>query len=245
MLVKKSYYLRKIYSWLLPYHCVLCHQAAKRPQDLCQSCYHELPFLDKGCIKCAKPLTAASLICGACLQYPPPFQATFAGFLYEPPITQLLTDLKFRQKLFHARILGELMSERIRTEWYKNIPLPSLIIPMPLHIMRLKERGFNQALEIARPISKILQIPLDYRSCERHKHTAPQTTLSEADRVQNIKQAFRVNRPLTAHHVAVIDDIVTTGYTIREFCKILKQSGVLHIDVWCCARPMMKLEAYA
>lgn len=133
--------------------------------------------------------------------------------------------------------MGELLAEMITTTWYKNKPLPSTIIPVPLHPKRFKERGFNQALELARPISTLLKIPIDALSCQRIKHTAAQATLSGVERQKNVKNSFKISKQLTAQHIAIIDDVITTGHTIREFCHTLKHHGAKIIDVWCCARP--------
>lgn len=149
-------------------------------------------------------------------------------------------QLKFNHALLNARILGELLAEKIHL-WYQQQPLPEFIIPMPLHTKRLKERGFNQALEIARPISSSLGIPIDKTSCQRIKHTFAQATLHADQRQANIKKAFKVTSDLANKHIAVLDDVITTGNTITEFCRTLKKAGAGKIDVWCCARALLHL----
>lgn len=208
--------IKKITEWLLPYSCILCGNTSTREQDLCQPCYLDLPIATN---------SSADNI--------------YSLLIYQPPITRLILELKFNQALVHARVLGELLAERIQTVWYKNSPLPEVIIPVPLHAGRLKERGFNQALEIARPISKSLNIPIDAYSCLRTKSTFAQATLGAKTRQQNIKQAFTIIKNLHFKHIAVVDDLITTGNTINEFCKTLKQFGANQIDVWCAARPKM------
>lgn len=178
-----------------------------------------------------------SLLCGTCLKEDPPFTQVYALYLYQPPITNLIMSLKFGNALANARILGELFAEKIQSEWYRNKPLPEAIIPMPLHPKRLKERGFNQAIEIARPVAKLLNRPLLVIECSRVKHTVAQATLSAKDRLVNIQGAF-TSSSLVYQHVAVLDDVITTGSTMNEFCNTLKKSGVQTIDVWCCARPL-------
>jgi ComF family protein len=234
----KNHYLKKICSWLLPFTCILCGHSSERNQDLCEPCYQTLVLLKKGCLCCAIPLPekVAGLRCGQCLQKTPPFDVTHALYSYQLPITRLILELKFNQALINARILGEHLADAIQQSWYQTKVLPNIIIPVPLHATRLKERGFNQALEIARPIAKALKIPLSTTHCQRHKLTAPQSMLSAAKRQQNVKNAFTVTGNFTGQHVAVIDDVITTGNTITEFCKVLKQHGARQIDVWCCAR---------
>jgi ComF family protein len=113
---------------------------------------------------------------------------------------------------------------------------PDCIIPVPLHSRRLRERGYNQALEIARPLAKHLNIPIDVTSFRRIKATVPQAMLSYDDRANNIRGAFAINKAISYKHIVVIDDVITTGATITEFCKTLLQSGDVTIEVWALAR---------
>jgi ComF family protein len=237
----KNHYLKKIAAWLLPYTCLFCSASSSRQQDICQACLDDLPKLENPCPRCAKPLPFAhsDLTCGECIKLSPPFDFTHALFAYESPITRFIMQLKFNHALVNARILGELLTEKIQRDWYQHKPLPNLIIPMPLHPNRLKERGFNQAIEIARPIAKSLQLPLQLSDCLRIKETAAQATLLAKERQYNIKQAFKVNKNFSGQHIAVIDDVITTGHTMTEFCKSLKKAGASKIDVWCCARPYL------
>jgi ComF family protein len=233
-------FLKQFVAWALPHVCIFCKTISDRKQDLCQACLRELPILSAGCIRCAIPLSAAehALQCGQCLQHTPPFDRTHALFLYQPPITKLILDLKFQQALIHARLLGELLAEKILHDWYQTKSLPSAIIPVPLHRERLKERGFNQALEIARPIAKALHLPMLVHGFIRKKHTIAQAKLPANQRRQNIRGAFVIEHDLKDQHVAVLDDVITTGNTIHEFCQMLKKQGARKIDVWCCARPI-------
>jgi ComF family protein len=231
-------FFKPLWAWLLPTTCILCHYPAMNSQDLCLRCKDELPMLPQSCPGCAKILaqdTPAEVYCGTCLKDTRPFDKLFALFAYEPPITKLLMELKFHEKLINARVLGELMSVAIKDS-YRNAFLPEIIIPMPLHSERLRERGFNQAMEIARPLSQHLGIPLDKTSCIRVKNTAAQATLPAKARRKNIKNAFKINDNLRNKSVAVVDDIMTTGQTLIEFSKALKKARVGRIDIWCCAR---------
>lgn len=234
-----TYYLKKMRNWLLPFTCIFCSAPSGREQDLCEACFNDIPRLQHACQRCANPLQTytPNLLCGACLKKAPPFQRTFALYFYKDLAVRLIMDLKFGEALLNARILGELLADTIQNEWYKNSPLPEALIPIPLHPKRLKERGFNQALEIAKPISKLLKIPLNYIACQRVKHTEAQATLPAKERYKNIKNAFQVNL-LPYRYVAVLDDVITTGQTMNEFCQSLKRAGVQKIDVWCCARPI-------
>lgn len=235
----KKKYLKKLAAWLMPYTCLFCHNLSDRAQDLCTACLKDLPIIDHPCKCCAKPLSSMlDLICGHCLMHPSFFDRTLALFAYKPPITRFIMQLKFNHALLNARVAGELLADKILTEWYVEQPLPDLIIPVPLHVKRLKERGFNQAVEIARPLANKLHLPLDLFSVQRVKSTAAQATLLAKERWHNVQNAFAVEKNFTNMHVAVVDDVITTGNTIQEFCRILKKSGVRQIDVWCSARAL-------
>ncbi len=240
MLVKTSLW-QKLHSWLLPACCVLCAALTKRSLALCHACERELPWLNTVCMHCALPLEGINpndhMLCGHCLQQQPPFFSTTALFHYQPPIDQFIMALKFNQQLLYARLLGELLAEnRQKKNIAAHLHLPEMIIPMPLHPQRLRERGFNQALEIARPVARKLQLPLDLQSCERIRVTASQSTLPAAERHQNVKNAFKISSDFKSKHVAIIDDVVTTGHTVTEFSHALQQAGVERIEVWCVAR---------
>ncbi|MHB1946823.1 MAG: ComF family protein [Gammaproteobacteria bacterium] len=236
-----SNYLKKLSHWLLPHACVLCGGYSTRQQDLCKPCLSELPHLQYACSRCAKPFLTEEQheLCGICINETPFFDCTHALYLYQFPITRLIMDLKFGDALVNARILGELLADKIQTEWYCEKLLPEALIPLPLHPHRIKQRGFNQALEISRPIAKRLRLPLLYNNCMRIKHTAAQATLPAKERQQNIKNAFIIAKNIAYEHIAVLDDVITTGHTMMEFCRVLKQAGVKRIDVWCCARPVL------
>ncbi|MBX3709848.1 MAG: ComF family protein [Gammaproteobacteria bacterium] len=234
-----SFSWRQLYNKLLPLSCVLCGFATNTPCHICIKCRRELPILPHCCQQCGlflPMLPNISLKCGACLARSPSFNLTYALFPYEPPIIQLITKLKFQQQLYYAKALGELLAEQIEMVWYANKPLPDLIIPVPLHPHRLRERGFNQTLEIIRPAAKKYRLPIDIHGIKRIKHTKAQSGLAASERKRNMTNAFQASRDYTNLTIAVIDDVITTGCTITEFCNILKQQGAKHIDVWCCAR---------
>jgi ComF family protein len=219
-------------QFFFPYTCVLCHGKSERALDLCLDCEQDLPLVKNVCRYCGIHLDGDIKVCGRCLKNPPPFDYTFALCYYQHPITQLVTNLKFHHQLINAKILGELMAERL----VKSRDLPECIIPVPLHSKRLKERGFNQSLEIARPIARSLKIPIDIKSCKRIRHTEAQTIIPAKLRKKNIKNAFKVDESFNAKHVAIVDDVVTTGNTISELSRMLRKVGVERIEVWCCAR---------
>lgn len=229
--------LTKIKNWLLPPTCLLCGATTKRDIDLCFACEQDLPWLTNVCTGCSLPLPeqTPSIHCGNCLKNPPPFNKVLALFSYANPIDKFITNLKFHNRLVYAKLLGTLLANKIEAV-YSNEKLPECIIPVPLHRNRLIERGFNQAVELARPIKQKLKTPLDIVSCQRIRNTSAQTQLPASQRHNNIKNAFTFNPTLPLRHVALLDDVMTTGHTIIELCYILRYAGVEKIDVWCCAR---------
>jgi ComF family protein len=229
-------YLKKLRACCTPSICILCHQRSDLPQDLCQGCKDDMPILPQTCPRCAKTFTTLANPCGECLRKPPPFDAAFSLFSYQKPITNMIMNLKFQSDLVNAKILGAWMAETIINSWYRGAALPEVIIPMPLHAKRLRERGFNQSLEIARPIAHRLKLPLDLTSCARVKATAAQAMLPAEQRGRNIKNAFSAAKSLQGLHIALLDDVTTTGYSMAELAKTCKKAGARRIDVWYCAR---------
>ncbi len=219
----------------LPRVCVLCGACPTRAGfGLCAACLDELPFLGRACGRCATPLGSGE-ICGKCQRRPPPFEHLSAVFQYAEPVSSLIQALKFHGGLSHARLLGELMAAYLEA----GAPMPRLLLPVPLHRRRLRERGYNQALELARPIARRLGIPLDYRCCLRVAATAMQSQLSVKARRGNVRNAFRVTPRPGFEHVAVIDDVLTTGHTVMELVRCLKAAGAGRVDVWVCARALL------
>ncbi|MCW8972512.1 MAG: phosphoribosyltransferase family protein [Gammaproteobacteria bacterium] len=144
----------------------------------------------------------------------------------------LLQRLKFNHRLELAPLLGGLMAEAVQEV---AGTLPELLLPVPLSPARIGERGYNQALELARIVSSRLATPLDWQHCQRVRHTVAQTSLKRDERQSNLRGAFAVRGELPSH-VAIIDDVVTTGATVSEFAKTLRQAGVREVEVWACAR---------
>lgn len=234
------YYINSAINKLLPHTCILCNKLTQQTIDLCQACENELPRIELACLRCGVPIATPTIcvdkkLCGQCIQHPPPYNTTFALYHYEEPIDKLITGIKFSGKLVYAKVLGELFAKNILLSLTEDNK-PDYLIPMPLHQKRLCERGFNQALELARPIAKYLQIPIDFQSCIRSRNTIAQTLIPAETRYNNIKNAFSISKKFFARHVAILDDVVTTGNTVTELSKVLKQQGIENISIWCCAR---------
>ena len=225
-------------QWFFSKHCLLCLSPTNNTHLLCSKCEDDLPANYPSCILCAIPFpqtiaTSNTLICGKCQKQPPHYTTSIIPNIYAPPIKELISQFKFQNNLFFAPVLAKTFLNGLKK---RQTNLPECIIPIPLHKQRLKERGFNQALELARIISKQLKVPVDFSLCQRTKATPFQSGLSAKQRKQNLKNAFKVSNKHNYKHVAIFDDVVTTGTTVNELAKQLKQSGVEIIEVWAIAR---------
>jgi ComF family protein len=226
-------WLHNIQSTLFPASCLLCGDAVHGALELCAPCHKELPFNRPACPRCGRPFPGGADLCGACLRRPPPYAALTAALRYEPPVDRLVQGLKFNHRLENARLLGRLLADTVAA--ILDEP-PELILPVPLHPARLRQRGFNQALELARPLASRLGIPIGRDYCRRLRATEEQSHLPAKGRRANVRGAFKVVRPVRARHVAVVDDVVTTGSTVGELSRALRRSGVEHVEVWACTR---------
>jgi ComF family protein len=171
-------------------------------------------------------------LCGHCQTQPPAFERCLSPFVYRAPLDHLLLGLKFNGRLERARLLGELMAQWLVS--VVDVP-PDHIIPVPLHSTRLRERGFNQAVELARPVAKQFGLSLNLGGVRRTRATPPQSDLSRKERLKNIKGAFEVNESLSGQ-VVIVDDVMTTGSTADELAKTLLDAGAEQVVVWVCAR---------
>ncbi len=221
-------------DYLLPCTCLLCRDIDPTRSNLCLPCRSALPTIDHGCARCGTPTLTRQTYCGACIQKSPPFNRLISLYRYENPLPHWLTQWKFHQQLMFARTLSELMWQRMESHYVGDFP--DAILAMPLHTHRLRQRGFNQAQQLAKVIGKKSHRPL-LTSVERQRDTQAQSTMDALERAKNVKNAFRTTQPLP-NSLLVIDDVITTGNTIFELCKTLRRAGVKRIDVWTCARAL-------
>ncbi len=220
----------------LPSICILCKQFHKSSLAVCTACTDLLPTLESVCTYCAFPLPDNDyLICGYCIKKPPHFDSTTIGYRFEEPLRSLVHHFKYQNGLYLGAFLGQL----IFNAWQKQPSYPQCLIPVPMHPKKLKSRGFNQTVILTRFLAKRMQLPYDLRSCQKTVNTTPQAELNGKKRSKNIQGAFTV-KPLPYTHVALIDDLLTTGSTVNELAKLLKKSGVQQVDIWCCARTVKK-----
>lgn len=219
---------------ILPAACASCKEplAADTLPFLCDSCRAQirpLPSNTPCCPRCGRPFVSTAALahspthhCGACRSRKPAYTRAYTLFAYESPLREAIHALKYQRKLVLAPALGELFVRALPK------PLPvDCVIPVPLGPTRLRSREFNQSLLLAQQVARALGIPLDYSSLQRRIESAPQTSLSRRARLVNIRQAFHVEHATTVQGktILLVDDVMTTGATVNECAKILRQSG--------------------
>ena len=223
---------------LLPPRCLLCGGDGADGRDLCAGCTNDLASNLPCCPRCALPLETPAPVCGECVQKEPPFAAAWVPFRYAHPLDLLETRFKFGRDLAAGRVLSELL---IRAAQQQRPELPAVMIPIPLHRVRLRERGYNQALELARPLATALGISLGAELLQRAQATPAQTGLDAPARRRNLRGAFVVaNGATLPAHVVLFDDVMTTGATLRECARILRRAGAERVDVWALARAPLR-----
>ena len=250
------FWLRNDAAHLLwPARCLACGDPGGDGIDLCAACAATLPWNASACARCAMPLPpalppaltaahgsgaarGAAQVCGACLPRAgdplrhAPLGEVHAACVYAAPVDRLLLRFKFHHDIAAGGLLAQLMAQALATA-----PRPDAVLPVPLHRARLRRRGYDQALELARPLARALDLPLLDGALRRVRATAAQSQLDAGQRRRNLRQAFAVpaGRALPAH-VALVDDVMTTGATLHAAALTLRRAGVRRVDAWVCAR---------
>jgi len=222
---------------LLPRHCLMCG-CGSGAENLCPPCARELPRCSHACLHCGLPLShPADRICGLCLRKPPPWDFATSALDYHFPVDQLICRFKFGRNLACGEVLARELVRAIRN---RGDIVPGCIVPVPLHRFRYFTRAFNQADLLARQVGKALKIPVSGSMLYRQRRTRAHSGLDAASRKRNIKGAFicRVSagRRTMPVHVALVDDVMTTGATLAECTRTLKKAGVRCVSVWIAAR---------
>ncbi|MGB7904152.1 MAG: ComF family protein [Steroidobacteraceae bacterium] len=254
----------RLTGWVLPPRCVLCGRPGQPPAfDLCADCEAELPVVPNPCWRCGLPCNGAEGQegqegqegkegkegkegtegmedgCARCRALDLPYSCCVAPWAYEFPVTQLVQALKYEGALANARVFGTRLVMQALREPGDPSWAAALVVPMPLHPSRLVERGFNQAHEIARVVSRLLGLRLAANGLRRVRGTAPQVGLSRRERAGNLSGAFAADAGIVAgQHVVLIDDVVTTGSTAGEAAATLRAAGAESVAVWAVARAL-------
>lgn len=228
--------LDRLAGRLLPARCVLCRgRARERGLDLCPDCADRMPRIACACPRCglarAHPDVAG---CASCEPATLPYGRCHAAYEYGDPVAGLIQSLKYGGRLPNARVLGTLLGESLAAQAAHHAV--DLLLPMPLHPSRLAERGYNQSVEIARWTARRLGLEVGPGLLVRLRATRPQVGLSLAERRSNLSGAFAASAAVCGRRVALLDDVVTTGSTVREAAQALRAVGAASVDVWCVAR---------
>lgn len=210
--------------------CLLCG-TMNRHGAWCAPCGAALPYLDAArCPVCALP-TLDGALCGRCLKKHPHFDRTVAAFAYRFPLDKLVHGLKFNEQLHLAKGLADKLAQRIALR-------PDCIVPMPLHPARLEQRGHNQSLELARRMARQLDVPVFPHACLRVRDTPPQSSLKWKERGKNMRKAFQCTENFAGKHVAMVDDVMTSGASLNELALALRRAGASEVSAWVVARTL-------
>ncbi|MFN9732203.1 MAG: ComF family protein [Pseudomonadota bacterium] len=216
---------------LLAPTCVLCGARGADGGDLCAGCASDLPHNSIACPRCALPLAAPAPACAHCLRRPPPQAATLAALRYEGAARHLLPRYKFGADLAIGRVLADLLLAVAA-----DAPRPELVAPVPLHAARLRQRGFDQAWELARAVAGRRDQPARPAALRRVRATLAPTGLDAVARRRNLRQAFAIAGDVAGRRVALVDDVMTTGATVEAAVRALRRAGANRVDVWVVAR---------
>jgi len=228
-----------VYKWLnSDQFCELCDERCEPGLSICGPCETELPWLVEQCVVCALPLPRSGLICGECLKRPPAFDHVVAPWRFAFPIDSLISAFKHQARWPWGRLLAEQLARHIRHRLDDDLPRPDALLPVPLARKRWRQRGFNQAQMLADWLSPVLQVPVRGDILLRVQDTPSQQGLEAASRRRNLRHAFALagSAQLAGRHVALVDDVLTTGATAQALARLVKRAGAARVDVYCLAR---------
>lgn len=217
-------FFKSFLDFVFPPRCVVCREFVDLPHSLCMTCRERWPQLrEAGCVVCAEAFVSGpSHLCADCLQDPPGFERIYAAGLYEGNLHDLVVRLKYqgeeRLAVFLGKRMADALSEEERFDW---------ILPVPLHISRLRERGFNQAVLLGRTLGRSKRIPMAVDCLKKVRSTPPQATLKKEERRKNLRGVFALQDAgrFKGKSILLVDDVATTGETLREAARVLKRAG--------------------
>lgn len=232
-------YKGPVYIWLNNnQNCLLCDEPSETALALCAPCLDELPWLGTQCGVCALPLPAAGQVCGQCQQHPPAFHRVVAPWCYEFPLDSLISRFKHHEQWPFGRLMAELTGQFLQFRFDEGLDRPDGLLPVPLSHQRLRQRGFNQAVMLARWLGEHLQLQVEPHWLQRIQDTPAQQGLDAKARQRNLRQAFALaaDAPVAGRHLALVDDVLTTGATAQALARLLLDAGARQVDVYCLAR---------
>ena len=235
----QPHWKRVVYKWLINNQtCLLCDVRTDTALALCTACEIELPWLTDHCQRCALPLPMTGLICGYCLKQPPAFERVHAPWFYGFPIDSLIIRFKHNSQWPYGRLLAELLSQSLLDHFNAGSQKPDILLPVPLSTHRLRQRGYNQAAMIAGWLSGPLAIPCREQWLVRIQDTPAQQDLDAKTRKRNLLNAFALasDARVQGAHIALVDDVMTTGATAQSLALLLRKAGARRVDVYCLAR---------
>ncbi len=227
-----------VYQWLKSVQtCLLCSDPSPE-QPICPPCELELPWLGAHCRICALPLPVSGQHCGHCLRHPPSFSRVEAPWRFAFPVDSLIHRFKHRADWPCGRILAGQLQQHLEHAYSEGLERPDLLLPVPLSASRLQARGFNQAEMLGHWLSRPLGIPCPAHLLQRPRETPAQQQLGARARWRNLQSAFALLRPdaLQHQHVALVDDVMTTGATAESLARLLIHAGARRVDLYCLAR---------
>ncbi|MGE9760849.1 ComF family protein [Pseudomonas sp. PDM20] len=225
--------------WRPRVQCLLCGGAAEQAAlPLCAGCDDDLPWLAGHCAVCALPLPASGLTCGQCLRRAPAFHRVETPLRYGFPVDALVTRFKHQANAPLGRLLGQLLERHLLHAFDEGLPRPDRLIPVPLSRRRERQRGFNQAQLLADWLAAPLHLPVDNQLVRRTQDTPAQQGLDAVTRKKNLRNAFTLAAGASVEglHLALVDDVLTTGATAERIARLLRRAGARRVDVYCLAR---------
>jgi len=218
--------------------CLLCDEPAEAEMPICVACETDLPWLGDHCITCALPLATADMTCGECLLEPPAFEQVVVPWLYGFPVDSLITRFKHNAKWPFGHLLADVLGQYLQHRFDEGLPKPDALLPVPLARTRLRQRGFNQAAMLAQWLNRSLDLPIEETVLRRIKDTDAQQDLDAKSRKRNLHKAFDLmpDAQVKGRHLALVDDVLTTGATAQALARLLMDAGAARVDVYCLAR---------
>ena len=229
----------EVYIWSFNVQaCLLCDERSTAGEAVCGPCKHELPWLKTPCQRCALPLSMPGLTCGNCLKHPPAFEYVHAPWTYDFPVDSLILRFKHNSRWPFGRLLAELLGKSLLDAYQHSRPRPDILLPVPLSTARQRQRGYNQSGMLGKWLNERLDIPCQAHWLLRTLDTPAQQGLNAKTRKRNLLNAFALapDAQVRGLHVALVDDVVTTGATAQSLAVMLLKAGAKRVDVYCLAR---------